>query len=184
MWSSDRRAMLRLLAAGGLALTTAGCFEPMYGDPKLVQTAGLDDKMATVEVVPVNAPTSSRLARVGVVMRNALLFDITRGGPEGPKKYRLDIQLTSTQQQVIVDIQSGRPDIQNYGINAVYTLTDLDTKKPAFRAETFARVSYDIPGQQQRFAGERALRDAEDRAATVIADNIRSRLASFFVAGT
>ena len=41
-----------------------------------------------------------------------------------------------------------------------------------------------IPGQQQRFAGERGLRDAEDRAAQVIADNIRSRLASFFVAGT
>jgi len=45
-------------------------------------------------------------------------------------------------------------------------------------------VSYDIPGQQQRFARSRGLRDAEDRAAKVIADNISQRLASFFVAGT
>jgi LPS-assembly lipoprotein len=45
-------------------------------------------------------------------------------------------------------------------------------------------VSYNIPGQQQRFAGERGLRDAEDRAATVIADGIRNRLASYFAAGT
>ena len=44
-------------------------------------------------------------------------------------------------------------------------------------------MSYNIPGQQQRFAGERGLIDAENRAAKVIADNIRSRLASYFAAG-
>ena len=49
---------------------------------------------------------------------------------------------------------------------------------------TFSRVSYNIPGQEQRFAGARGLRDAENRAAKVIADNIHSRLASYFVAGT
>ena len=49
---------------------------------------------------------------------------------------------------------------------------------------TFARVSSDYPGQQQRFARVRARLDAEDRAAKVIAENIRTRLASFFVAGT
>jgi LPS-assembly lipoprotein len=49
---------------------------------------------------------------------------------------------------------------------------------------TFARVSYDIPGQLQRFARARAFRDAEDRAAQEIAENIQTRLASFFVAGT
>jgi LPS-assembly lipoprotein len=49
---------------------------------------------------------------------------------------------------------------------------------------TFSRVSYDIPGQAQRFARSRALRDAEDRASKVIADNISQRLASFFIAGT
>jgi LPS-assembly lipoprotein len=37
---------------------------------------------------------------------------------------------------------------------------------------------------QQRFAHQRAQRDAEDRAAKVIAEQIRSRLASYFVAGT
>ncbi len=36
----------------------------------------------------------------------------------------------------------------------------------------------------KRFARARGLRDAEDRAAKVIADNIRSRIASYFVAGT
>jgi LPS-assembly lipoprotein len=50
--------------------------------------------------------------------------------------------------------------------------------------QTFARVSYDIPGQEQRFARIRGLRDAENRATKVVADNIRNRLASYFVAGT
>ena len=52
------------------------------------------------------------------------------------------------------------------------------------KGQTFSRVSYDIPGQQQRFARARGLRDAENRAAKVIAEQIRSRLASYFVAGT
>ena len=45
---------------------------------------------------------------------------------------------------------------------------------------TFVHVDYDIPGSQQRFAGQRA----EDRAMQVAADIIRNRLASYFVAGT
>jgi LPS-assembly lipoprotein len=45
-------------------------------------------------------------------------------------------------------------------------------------------VSYDIPGAEQRFARIRGLRDAENRAAKQVADHIRNRLASYFVAGT
>ena len=56
--------------------------------------------------------------------------------------------------------------------------------QPVVTGQTFARVSFDIPGQEQRFARARGLRDAENRAAKVIADNIKSRLASYFVAGT
>ena len=85
---------------------------------------------------------------------------------------------------MIVDINTARPDIENYGINATYTLTEIATGKIVVTGQTFARVSYDIPGQQQRFARARGLRDAENRAAKVIAENIKSRLASYFVAGT
>jgi len=50
---------------------------------------------------------------------------------------------------------------------------------------TFSRVSYDMPGQQmQRFARQRAYRDAEDRAAQEIANNIQTRLASYFTVGS
>jgi LPS-assembly lipoprotein len=185
MWSPDRRLLLRSLAALSLAGLTAGCFQPLYGDRNVVPTAGLDNKLSAVDIAPIPTASGTRLARVAVQVRDKLIFDVTKGGPApATKQYRLDVQLTASQQQVIVDVTSNRSDFQNYGIDAVYTLVDLNTNKPAFRSTTFARVSYDIPGQQQRFAGERGLRDAENRAAEVIADNIRNRLASYFVAGT
>jgi LPS-assembly lipoprotein len=94
------------------------------------------------------------------------------------------VRLTATNLQVVVDINTARPDVSNYGLNATYTLIDIATGKAVVTSTTFSRVSYNIPGQEQRFASARGLRDAEDRAAKVIAENIRSRLASYFVAGS
>src|SRR5690606_9282813 len=98
--------------------------------------------------------------------------------------HQLNIKLSATQLQVIVDVTTARPDVQNYGIDATYTLPDIATRKTVVTGQTFSRVSFDIPGQQQRFAGARGMRAAENRAAKVIAESIRSRLASYFVAGT
>ena len=180
MWWPNR--LPRLCAALALAGLTAGCFQPLYG----TQNGGPNvvDKMSTVDVAPVNAPNGTRLSRVGHEVRENMIFNLTGGAGSPVTNYKLVIQLSSQQTSVIVDIATARPDIQNYGIDASYTLTDLTTKKTVVSGQTFSRVSYDIPGQQQRFAGDRGLRDAEDRAAKVIAENIRSRLASYFVAGT
>ncbi|MEP7030735.1 MAG: LPS assembly lipoprotein LptE [Pseudolabrys sp.] len=175
--------LARLLAAFALAGLLAGCFQPLYGDKAVVGGAGLGDKLAGVEVAEIKTPRGTRLDRVGSEVRNELIYALTGGGGGLPPSYRLDIQLTSSNQQVIVDINTARPDIQNYGIDAVYTLVDATNGKTVIKGSTFSRVSYDIPGQQQRFAGDRGLRDAENRASKVIADNIRSRLASYFAAG-
>jgi LPS-assembly lipoprotein len=176
--------LTRLLAALALAGLTAGCFQPLYGNQSLVGKAGVGDKLDAVEVAPIQAPNGTRLSRVGVNVRNELMYQLTGGGAAAAPNYRLDIRLSSTNLQVIVDINTARPDIQNYGIDASYTLTDITNGKKVVSGTTFSRVSYNIPGQQQRFAGDRGLRDAENRAAKVIAENIRSRLASYFTAGT
>jgi LPS-assembly lipoprotein len=173
----------RILAVLALAGLTAGCFQPLYGEKTVDGSPAIADKMSSVEVLPIDAPNGTRLARVGVEVRNNLLFGLTGGGNAAPTDYKLNIKLSSNQSQVIVDINTARPDIQDYGIDATYTLVDRSGKQ-LVSGQTFSRVSYDIPGQQQRFAGDRGLRDAENRAAKAIADNIRSRLASYFVAGT
>ena len=175
---------VRLGLAFALSLLVAGCFQPLYGDRSVTGGDGIKTKLSAVEVSQIAAPNGTRLARVGVELRNSLIFDLTGGSGGAPSAYRLDVRLSSSQTQIIVDINTARPDIQNYGIDAVYTLTDIATGKKVVNSTTFARVSYNIPGQQQRFAGDRGLRDAEDRAAKVIVENIRSRLASYFVAGT
>ncbi len=182
---SDTPRFARFFAALALAGLTAGCFQPLYAEhPTPVGSAGLTGQLSAVDVAPIDTPSGSRTARVSVGVRNELIYDLTGGSGGISPTHRLDVKLTATQLQVIVDINTARPDIENYGIDATYTLTELATGKTVVRGQTFSRVSYNIPGQQQRFAGDRGLRDAENRAAKVIAENIRSRLASYFVAGT
>jgi LPS-assembly lipoprotein len=179
-----RRFAFRLAGVACLGGLAAGCFQPLYGEHSLTNSPAIGPALAGVDVNQIPAPSGSSEARVAVEARNQLLFDLTGGAAPPPPTHRLAIRMTSNRSSVIVDIVSGRPDVEDYGLNVNYTLTEIKTGKPVITGNTFARVSYDIPGQAQRFARARGLRDAENRAAKVIADNIRTRLASYFVAGT
>jgi LPS-assembly lipoprotein len=184
-WRDKRLGRLTgAVAALALAALTAGCFQPLYGERSLTGGPALRDALSAIDIEQIAAPKATDEARLAVEIRNALLFDFTGGGYPAPPTHRLKIAISSTRASVIVDIHTSRPDVENYGINATYTLSEIATGKIVVTGQTFARVSYDIPGQQQRFARLRGLRDAESRAAKVIADNVRSRLASYFIAGT
>ena len=186
-WRPLHRLAQRLAGVGAAGAVVAGCFPPLYGDASFTASStspSVAAAMATVDVNQIAAANGTPLSRIAVEVRNKLLFNLTGGGAAAPPAYRLNINLTANNLSVIVDINSGRPDTENYALNASYTLQDIKSGKPVFTSQTFARVSYDVPGQAQRFARARGLRDAEDRAAQLIADNIRARLASFFVAGT
>ena len=188
MWWLERDPMrclvCRLACIVCLGGLTAGCFQPLYAEHALNSSASISNALSGVDVTQISAPSGSSESRVAVEVRNQLLFDLTGGAAPAPPTHRLAIRMTSSRLSVIVDINSGRPDVEDYGLNVHYTLNDIKTGKPVISGTTFARVSYDIPGQAQRFARARALREAENRAAKLIADNIRSRLASYFVAGT
>jgi LPS-assembly lipoprotein len=179
-----RRFVVTLAGVACLGGLTAGCFQPLYADRSLTGGASVGPALAAVDIAQIPAPAGSSEARVAVEVRNQLIFDITGGGEPPPKTHRLAIRMTSNRLSVIVDVNSGRPDVENYALNVFFTMTDIKTGKPVLTGTTFARVSYDVPGSQQRFARARGLRDAENRAAKVIADNVKSRLASYFVAGT
>ena len=182
MWSLDQ--CLRLPAAVIVAALVSACFMPLYGERSMTSQPVVREQLSAVDVLQIEAPKGTDEARLAVEIRNALLFDFTGGGSPASPTHKLKISMTSTRTSIIVDIQTSRPDVENYGINASYSLTELATNRVVVTGQTFARVSYDIPGQQQRFARLRGLRDAESRAAKVIADNIMSRLSSYFVAGT
>ncbi len=191
MWWRERDAMrgklVRILMVMSLAAATGGCFQPLYGDRSVAtQTGGADVKeaLASVDIQQIPAAGGTPESRIAVELRNNLLFSLTGGGSPNYASHRLSIRISSSRLSVIVDVNTARPDFENYGLNAIYELVDLKTGKVVVKGTTFSRVSYDIPGQQQRFARARGLRDAENRAAQVLSDNIRNRLASFFVAGT
>jgi len=173
-----------LTATLAVAASAGGCFQPLYADRSPDGGPGLRSALAAVDVKQISAGKGTDEARLAVEIRNALLFGLTGGGPGGRPAYSLTIRISSTVADIIVDTTTTRPSIEDYGINATYTLTEIASGKPVVNGQTFARVSYDIPGQEQRFARLRGLRDAENRAAKVIADNVRARLASYFAAGT
>lgn len=188
MWWHERRNAVSRTAGLALALTLAGllggCFEPLYAERTLSGKPGMRQQLSGVVVDPIPAQAASPEARVAVSIRNALIFNFTGGADALPPKYRLRLTIVPSRQQVIVDITTSRPDVELVGFNVSYSLTEIATNRVVVSGTTTARASYDIPGQEQRFAGARGQLDAQERTAKVIADNITARLASFFVAGT
>jgi LPS-assembly lipoprotein len=187
MWWLERRAAMirpaRLAGALALAALLGGCFEPLYGERSLVGGPGLKARMAAVDIVIPDVPNGTPLARIANELRNDIIFDLQGGSGGTTPTHQLKIQMSASNQQVIVDITTARADVQQFGIDTSYSLIEKATGKSVITGRTFARVSYDNPGQAQRFSNARGQRDAENRAARQISDNIRSRLASYFSAG-
>jgi LPS-assembly lipoprotein len=177
------RIATRLLAVVALAALTAGCFQPMYAEHTDGSPA-LREKLLGVEVPPVDKPNASREARIGVEIRNALAFKLYGNATGMPPTHRLVLRFTTSRSSLLIDPTTALPTTENFGIDAQYNLIEIATNKSVMTGSTFSRVSYDMPGSYQRFSRSRAFRDAEDRAAQEIAENIQTRLASFFVAGT
>jgi LPS-assembly lipoprotein len=181
---AKRRIAARLLAVAALAALTAGCFQPMYAE-RSDGTPGLREKLMGVEIPPVDKPNASREARIQVDIRNALAFKLYGNATGMPPTHRLVLRFSTSRSSLILDPRTALPSSENYGIDAQYNLIEIVSGKSVMTGTTFSRVSYDtFTGQMQRFARARALRDAEDRAAQEIAENIQTRLASYFVAGT
>jgi|SRR5579871_4478656 len=182
-WGERRVLAVRLLVVFALGALLGGCFQPMYAQNSIPGSPSLHDKLAAIELPAVRTGKASD-ARLGISVKNALAFNFYGAATGDSPTHRLEVNLATTSLSIIVDNTSGRPDIQDYGIDASYTLREIATGKPVVSGTTFSRVSFDIPGQEQRFARARAERDAEDRATQQIADNISQRLASYFVSGS
>jgi LPS-assembly lipoprotein len=176
--------LFRLAVVFAVGMLTAACFQPLYGTQSASPDASVGAKLSAIEIPDIPAPKGSANARLAVDLRNALLYNFNGGGNPIAPTYQLKVTIGTTTNSVIIDLTSGRPETQLEGVNASFSLVEIATQKTVVSASTFARASYDIPGTEQRFAAQRAWRDAEDRAVQLIAQNIRNRLASFFVAGT
>jgi len=140
---------------------------------------------AEVAIPPIPLPQGTPQARVAVGLRDALQFDLNGGARATSPTHELKVTVTPVDITMTIDPVSGRPTEEIGGLRATYQLIEIESRKIVVNDSTFANVGYDVsaPGQQ-RFAKQRAQIDAQGRAVNVVAEAIRNRLASYFVAGT
>jgi LPS-assembly lipoprotein len=188
MWWFERNAAWRRAAAVAVVLAaaglTAGCFQPLLGTQPSAASDSVRDKLQQIDVPVIVVPKGQTVSRIAVALRNSLQYGLNGAAGANAPTYTLKVVVAVTALSVIVDVTSGRPDAQVASVIASYQLIEMATGKVVLSDSTFAHVDYDIPGAAQRFAKQRAERDAEDRATEVVSDTIRNRLASYFVAGT
>ena len=181
--NGGRLARLALVLAA--ASLTAGCFQPLYAThPVVGGTESVRDKLAAVQIPVIKAPQGSPAQRLAIALRNALQYDLNGAAGANAPTHRLVVHVGGSIFTVTIDPNSGRPSGNIANVSASFQLIEIATGKVVVHDSTFAHVDYDIPGVEQRFAGQRARRDAEDHAVQVVAEAIRNRLASYFVAGT
>src|SRR5215470_17414912 len=128
MLSAKARIGVRLLAVALLAAPAAGCFQPMYA----AHTDGspdLREKLMGVELPPVDKPNSSREARIGVEIRNALAFKLYGSATGLPPTHRLVLRFNSARSSLLVDPNTALPTSENYGIDAQFNLVEIATNK-------------------------------------------------------
>lgn len=171
---SLRNRLVRLAVVGLLAASTAGCFQPMYAETTPGEGSALRDKLGDIEVVFADG-------RVGNEVRNDLIFELT-GGAGNPVNapYRLVLRTKDSATAAVVDTYSGLPEVELISVDVNWQLFDNANPKVAVtQGNAFGKASLD--SGYQRFARARAVRDAQNRSAKVVAETIRGQLASYFV---
>jgi LPS-assembly lipoprotein len=174
---------MRVAGTLAAAALLAGCFQPLHGDRSGSGGSNLRAALSGVEVAPINAASNSAEARMAVPLQNDLRFNFTGGGSASPATHRLVLQMSGSRAVVSATNVTGLPFIENFTLHATYSLIDLATKKPVLTGRATTTVSYD-PSGTQRYARISGMQDAERRAAKVIADNVTTRLSSYFVSGS
>jgi LPS-assembly lipoprotein len=158
-----------VLAVGLLAPALSGCgYQPLYGSG-FAGDSGVAEKLRAVDIGTIPG-------RVGQVVRNELIFKTTGGRDAEAPKYRLEIAMRESAQSQLVNLQ-GDAKGQIFGLDADFKLVSTADQKVMLDSKANARAAYE--NVVSTFANLRARRDAEDRAARMMADSIRTQVAAF-----
>lgn len=169
--SSSDRFSVRLLAAIVLLTLPAACnMRPLYGTAPTV--AGRD-VAAELAAIGMGLPND----RVEQVLQNELGFRLNGGQPVG-ERYKLDLQTKATTSSVLVRTIGGKPQARFVRVSTNYQLKEAGTGKVLDSGTVSREASFDW--SEQRFANDRANIDAENRAATALADDLYALIAGHF----
>lgn len=165
----------RLLAVAMAAGAVSACLRPLYGPTATGEP--LRNVLAAIDVPKVN--TSFNKERIGHYLRSDLVFDLDGSGQPAPKRYKLAILVRDSLSSPIVDTATGRALSATLNADADFTLTTLDGTQTIAKGTASASATYERSAQ--RFAGVRAAREAEIRAAKLLSEQIKTRIAAALV---
>ena len=155
-------ASTALLASATLL---AGCqVAPLYGTGSGAAPQGV------VAVAPVQT-------RIAQQVRNALIEQL--GRPSAPDPFTLTLQVSTLNSEFLRDPRTNRITRGEVTVTVRYTLADSSTTI----ADGTERASAQFDAPIQLFAQQRAVRDAEDRAARVAANRVRLAIAPTLASG-
>ncbi|SNY90529.1 LPS-assembly lipoprotein [Cohaesibacter sp. ES.047] len=170
-----RAGSLSLVACLGLGLALSACqVRPLYSTAPTITDQSLSAELASVQIEPANN-------RVEQEIRNHLIFAFTGGGEAATPAYRLDIALKNTNNSFDIENGTGLAKTTRVSLTATYKLIKIADGTIATTGSSFFTASF--ARSTQRFANDRALRDAENRAAQQVANDIQLRLSTYFVSG-
>ncbi|HEY7549840.1 MAG TPA: LPS assembly lipoprotein LptE [Hyphomicrobiaceae bacterium] len=172
-----RASTLRRLARRGgpllflVAAILTGCgdsgFHPLYAPS--ASGALVTDRLKEVDFAPIPG-------RVGQRVRNELVFQSTGGGNALPPQYRFEVVLQENVTSTLVNIQ-GQVGGAVYSLQASFRLIDPKTKQVVFQGTSNSRAPFER--FESIYSNVRAREDAENRAARIIADDLKTRLAAY-----
>jgi LPS-assembly lipoprotein len=153
-------------------MLATGCgdsgFRPLYASSSL-SGSDVNLKLAQLEIAPIPG-------RVGQRIRNELIYQSTGGGGAAEPVYRLEIVMTESITPTLVQID-GNSSGSVYNLTAAFRLIRIADRSVALTGTSYGRIAF------QRFdsvfSNVRARNDAENRAATTVADDLKARLAAF-----
>ncbi len=169
--SSPDRLRRRFLAALALAALAGGCqVRPLYATAPL---AGGD--ATTVEALK-RIAIEVQKDRVGQALMDALIFAFRGGAALDRPAYVLRLILSEQKTELAIRESEEVPAANLVALTVSFTLTESATGRVVVQGTSYDTVSYDF--STQRFANLRAQQDAENRAVTKIAEEIRIRVAT------
>ncbi|MEM1318057.1 MAG: LPS assembly lipoprotein LptE [Pseudomonadota bacterium] len=127
----------------------------------------MSDNLRATTVAPVNT-------RVAQQVRNELLFALHGGTSTVTPRYQVRLAVKANASALSIRSSSLAPTSARVIVNATYTATEIGTNRVIARGTRRTFAAYDRTTQS--FANERAERDAENRAAKEVAQQIRLAL--------
>ena len=166
--------MLRRLIKSTVFIVAAGVlsacgFSPLYGERE--GGARTDAELAQIQVIAIED------GRTGYDLYNALIDRLSPYGEPQDPDYQLRLRLREQRDGVAIE-RDASITRYNYRLTASYQLIDIRSGNTVHEGQSRSIASYNVVDSQ--FATLTAQRDAEERAAIELSEDIKLRLAIFF----